>query len=918
MLNELEFLSWCEQNKIIESTKQFINENIRFQQPARTVGVGNRSLSGKYPSLKMGRTIQWESGKVEGPAVLMMEYDENVLEFYDQPNKINMRYKINGKDRGSLYTPDFFVIRKNEAVWEEWKDEKDLEKISKKQPWKYIKDSDGNWRCPPGESFAKQYGLSFRVCTSNEINWNLHRNFVFLDTYLRKIDEFNISEQNFDKIKHIVFKNHGISLKDLITCSITDNFNVDDIYVSIIKELLYVDLKNNALAEPDKVKVYLHKEHAEMYDNIVRSQVDEFIISSPLIIEVGKEIYWDGCIWQVINVGNNSISLSSRERYNEIPKALFLRLTSEGKITFRSQVRKEIDDEAIVDILNTVDENDYKIANYRYRFVKAYLQGELKESVDPKIRTIRHWVSQFKQAEKIFGNGYIGLLPSSKSKGNRNKRINQNVVELMEKHIKENYETLIQKNRLSVYGSFKNDCEDRGYQAPSYVTFCAYVKKRPREVQITKRKGRRAGYQVKDFFWEIERTTPRHGDFPLNICHLDHTELDIELICSRTGKNLGRPYLSLLLDAFSRRVIAFNLSFEPPSYRACMMIFRDCVKRFNRLPQQLVVDNGKEFHSTYFETFLAMYEIESKRRPAAQPRYGSVLERIFGTTNTSFIHNLTGNTKIMKNVREVTKSVNPKSHAKWDIKHLSMALEEFFFNLYETIEHPALGKTPRKAFEDGMFSIGERKNQLILYDKLFEVLSLPSTKTGQAKIQPSMGIKVNYLYYWNDEFKNPQVENTKVKVRYDPFNVGIAYAYVNKVWIKCISEYYPLFKNITEKELKFLTTEIKKIKQTHSQNVTISAQRLAKFIDEIEGNEQYELLRAKSEETKNVINIFERVKEDNQIVKSAQVDTEAKSKRVLKKHENKMQGRESKEKLDKPRRDNLEEIENPLDFYEEF
>jgi transposase InsO family protein len=82
-----------------------------------------------------------------------------------------------------------------------------------------------------------------------------------------------------------------------------------------------------------------------------------------------------------------------------------------------------------------------------------------------------------------------------------------------------------------------------------------------------------------------------------------------------------------------------------------MMILRQCVRRHGRLPQILVIDGGPEFHSTYFETLLARYEVTKKTRPPAQARFGSVCERLFGTTNTQFIHNLRGNTQITRNVR---------------------------------------------------------------------------------------------------------------------------------------------------------------------------------------------------------------------------------------------------------------------------
>ncbi|WP_010647452.1 TnsA endonuclease N-terminal domain-containing protein [Oceanobacillus massiliensis] len=181
ILDEIEFLSWCENNKISKDTQDYINKNIRISLPARSVGGGGRSPSGKYPSKKMGVYIQWESKKVEGPAVLMMENDDTVLEFYDQPNKIKLNYVNNkGKNSWTLYTPDFFVIKENTAGWVEWKNEDDLLILSKKQPWKYIRDDKGNRRCPPGEEFAKELGLEFQVCTNKIINWNLHRNFVFL------------------------------------------------------------------------------------------------------------------------------------------------------------------------------------------------------------------------------------------------------------------------------------------------------------------------------------------------------------------------------------------------------------------------------------------------------------------------------------------------------------------------------------------------------------------------------------------------------------------------------------------------------------------------------------------------------------------------------------------------------------------
>ena len=96
------------------------------------------------------------------------------------------------------------------------------------------------------------------------------------------------------------------------------------------------------------------------------------------------------------------------------------------------------------------------------------------------------------------------------------------------------------------------------------------------------------------------------------------------------GRILGRPWYTMLTDAFSRRLLAIFLTFDPPSYRSCMMVLRECVRRHGRLPQSLVVDGGKEFGSVYFDTLLARFECTKKTRPPAKARFGSVCERLFG------------------------------------------------------------------------------------------------------------------------------------------------------------------------------------------------------------------------------------------------------------------------------------------------
>jgi putative transposase len=314
--------------------------------------------------------------------------------------------------------------------------------------------------------------------------------------------------------------------------------------------------------------------------------------------------------------------------------------------------------------------------------------------------------------------------------------------------------------------------------------------------------------------------------------HMDHTEVDIELVSARTGQPLGRPWATFMTDAFSRRLLVVYLTFDPPSYRSCMMALRECVWRYGRLPQTLVVDGGPDFRSVYFEALLAYYSCTKATRPWAKPRYGSVIERLFGTANTQFVFNLTGNTQITKQVRQVTKAVDPKRQAVWTLGDLYRYFMAWSYEVYDTTPHRALEMSPREAFRLGVERSGERIHCTIDYDETFRFFSLPTTRKGTAQVEPGRGVKIHSVYYWSDEFRPATIEHTQVPVRYDPFDIGRAYAFVQGRWVSCISEYYLQFKGHSERELLLATAELRKRQQNHSKEVSITGKRLAEFLAE--------------------------------------------------------------------------------------
>jgi len=106
------FEQWCRARTLAPSTCDYLS-TIRGSQPVRRVTSRANNVSGAYPSRKMGVTIQFESQNPELWAIVVMDRDESLLEFFEQPDTFKIRYldKSGKKMQGHYYTPDFLVLR---------------------------------------------------------------------------------------------------------------------------------------------------------------------------------------------------------------------------------------------------------------------------------------------------------------------------------------------------------------------------------------------------------------------------------------------------------------------------------------------------------------------------------------------------------------------------------------------------------------------------------------------------------------------------------------------------------------------------------------------------------------------------------------------------------------------------------------
>ncbi len=216
-----------------------------------------------------------------------------------------------------------------------------------------------------------------------------------------------------------------------------------------------------------------------------------------------------------------------------------------------------------------------------------------------------------------------------------------------------------------------------------------------------------------------------------------------------------------------------------------------------------------------------------------------------------FIYNLLGNTQAAKKRRLVTRAIDPKELAIWTLGDLYTYLVEWAYQVYDQNEHGGIGQPPRDAYLWGMKQGGEREHRQIAYDDTFLRDTCPSTTKGTAKVQ--------HFYYWNNDFRNPDVVKTSVPVRYDPFDIGVVHAYVQGHWIVCRSPYHSILEGHTEKELQMATAEMRKQAKRDQVQAEVSAARLAAFIASAHAHEDLAQQRLRDLEGKQVLEVIARM-----------------------------------------------------------
>lgn len=826
MLSADQLADYCDRHSLTPTARGVIDQ-VRRSPPTRRVKSGTDNVACRYASSKMGMVIQAESHKNELPAVVNWEHDDATYEYYDQPPKIKLSYAgQNGKRVSYLATPDFFLLQEGFVGWVECKTEEWLQAQLTKGFSIYTRDADGGWRCSAAEEYAASVGLGFRVRSSAATSWIMVRNIEFLADYLDERCPAPPSEATL-RVREVVGGRAWMPLKELLeSLAVAD---ADTVFKLIADELLYVQLDIDLLSEPERALVFRDRLAAEVYRIHLNSLAQPALPAlQTLAVAPGQSMLWDGKLWRILNVGNEDIYFEDSERVIcSLPRQTFEQLVKDSVITGLPS-GTILDRDQADEIVRRASPRDFEHAMYRYRCLfPETCEGDVPVSCE---RARRKWRALYNRGQELYGSGLLGLLPKIHLRGNRDRRLDQRVIEIMDEVITDLFAKPGERTLVSCWGEASKRCEEEGLLAPSEVAFRDQIKRRKTHQLTVSREGEKAAYSNSEFYWRIDQSTPRHGERPFQIGHIDHTQIDLQFVGSRKGENLSKAWLTVLLDAFTRMVLAWVVLFDEPSYRSCMAVTRECIRRHGRIPKTLVLDKGPEFEGVYFETLLARLESHKKTRPGSKPRFGSVIERFFGMSNDAFIHNLQGNNQALQKPRQLSKSHDPRDLAVWTLPTFRESFDGFLEQVYGVMEHPALGMSPKDAMAVGLAQSGLRRHVLIPYSRDLTILCLPSTPKGTAKIDSGRGIKVGYIYYWSPAFRDPALAGKSVPVRYDPFDLSVAFAWLKDHWEPCQSEYASVFQGRSEKEIATATQELRACAKRTGERRAINAKLIAEYL----------------------------------------------------------------------------------------
>ncbi len=302
------------------------------------------------------------------------------------------------------------------------------------------------------------------------------------------------------------------------------------------------------------------------------------------------------------------------------------------------------------------------------------------------------------------GSSVSALVPARSSGGRGKNRTRADQERLIDEVIKEIYCTQQKPSVAAAYREVIRRAKDRSLEPPSESTLWRRIS-RLDPAKLAKRDERSSMTTSSGESSLIARQ-------PLDIVQIDHTPTDLIIVDSHERKPIGRPYLTVGIDVFSRCVSGFYLSLDPPSATSVALCITSIISNktawllqheidaewpLHGKPACIHVDNGAEFHGEAFERGCSQHGIKIQYRPPGKPHYGGIVERVLGTL-MKLVHEIPGTT--FSNIEERGSYASEKL-ACLTLKELEKWLLVAITKYYHNAPHKGLYKSPLQKLDEG-------------------------------------------------------------------------------------------------------------------------------------------------------------------------------------------------------------------------
>src|SRR5713101_5284917 len=176
----------------------------------------------------------------------------------------------------------------------------------------------------------------------------------------------------------------------------------------------------------------------------------------------------------------------------------------------------------------------------------------------------------------------------------------------------------------------------RGWPEPSYDTVYSVIRRLDPALVTLAHQGPKVYADRFDLLYRREASRPNE------MWQADHTPLDIRVLDER-GRP-ARPWLTIILDDYSRVVAGYALSLHDPSSIQTALALRQAIWRKGDphwsvcgIPETFYTDHGSDFTSHHLEQVAADLHMVLVFSIAGKPRGRGKIERIFESVNQLFL-----------------------------------------------------------------------------------------------------------------------------------------------------------------------------------------------------------------------------------------------------------------------------------------